>query len=49
MNLLERLLPDPETKAVDQALVVPDQDLEADEIVPDEGDCQEVGDGQASA
>jgi hypothetical protein len=49
MNLLERLLPDPENKPINQALIVPDTELEPDEIVPDEGDSKEVGNGEASA
>ena len=49
MNLLERLLPDPENKPINPNLVIPDGDLEPDEVVPDEGDSEEVGNGEASA
>jgi hypothetical protein len=49
MGFLDRLLPDPENKPINQALIVPDEEFEPDEVVPDEGDSEEVGDGEASA
>jgi hypothetical protein len=45
MGFLDRLLPDPETKPINPNLVIPDTDLEPDEVVPDEGDA----DGQKKA
>ena len=45
MNLLERILGDPEKPIVPGPELVPDVEFEGDEVVPDEGDA----DGQEKA